>query len=140
MINSVYGKTKENLRKRINMRLINNAEDFSKYTSKSTCITHKIFGKGYAAIHEIKPILILDKPIYVGFSVLDLIKWKMYDFHYNYTDILTYEIKSEKFMKNFLSGNICLASVIIQKIQKFLMRLMKKLLLNERSLWWSYCN
>ena len=59
MINSVYGKTMENLRKRINVRLINNAEDFLKYTSRPTYITHKIFGKDYAAIHEIKPILIL---------------------------------------------------------------------------------
>ena len=28
MINSVYGKTMENLRKRVNVRLINNAKDF----------------------------------------------------------------------------------------------------------------
>ena len=34
MINSVYDKTMENLRKRINVRLINNEEDFLKYTSK----------------------------------------------------------------------------------------------------------
>ena len=81
MINSVYGKTMENLQKRINVRLINNAEDFLKYTSKPTYITHKIFGKDYAAIHEIKPVLILNKPIYIGFTVLDLSKWKMYDFH-----------------------------------------------------------
>ena len=33
MINSVYGKTMENLRKRINVRLVNNAKDFLKYTS-----------------------------------------------------------------------------------------------------------
>ena len=45
MINSVYGKTMENLQKRINVRLINNAEDFLKYTSKPTYITHNIFGK-----------------------------------------------------------------------------------------------
>ena len=44
MINSVYGKTMENLRKRINVRLVNNAKDFLKYTSKPTYITHKIFG------------------------------------------------------------------------------------------------
>ena len=74
MINSVYGKTMENLRKRINVRLINNAEDFLKYTSKPTYITHKIFGKDYAAIREIKPVLILNKPIYVGFTALDLSK------------------------------------------------------------------
>ena len=43
----------KNLRKRINMRLINNAEDFLKYTSNPTHITHKSFSKDYAAIHEI---------------------------------------------------------------------------------------
>ena len=107
MINSVYGKTMENLRKRINVRLVNNAKDFLKYTSRPTYITHKIFNKNCAAIHEIKPVLMLNKPIYVGFTVLDLSKWKMYDFHYNFikkdfdakllftdTDSLTYEIKS----------------------------------------------
>ena len=41
MINSVYGKTMENLRKRINVRLVNKAEDL-KYTSKPTYIIHKI--------------------------------------------------------------------------------------------------
>ena len=64
----------ENLRKRINMRLINNAKHFSKCTSKPTYITHKMFGKDYAAIHEIKLNLILHQAIYVGFTVLDLSK------------------------------------------------------------------
>ena len=114
MINSVYEKTMENLRKRINARLINNAKDFLKYMSRPTYITHNIFGKDYAAIHEIKPVLILNKPIYVGFTVLELSKWLMYDFHYNFikkninakllftnTGSLTYEIKSENAYKEF---------------------------------------
>ena len=71
MINSVYGKTMENLRKRINVRLINKEKDFLKYTGRPTHITHKIFGKNYAAIHEIKPVLTLNKPIYVRFTVLE---------------------------------------------------------------------
>ena len=71
-------------------------------------------GKDYAAIHEIKLVLIRNKPIYVGFTVLDLSKWKMYDFHYNFiknnfdadflfadTDSLTYEIKSENVYEEF---------------------------------------
>ena len=108
MINSVYGKRMGKLRKRINLRLVNNAKDFLKHTSKPTYIIHKIFGKNYAAIQEIKPILILSKPIYVGFTALELSKWLMYDFHYNFiknnfdfewlftdTDNLAYEIKSE---------------------------------------------
>ena len=46
----------KNLRKRINVRFVNKTEDFLKYTSKSTYITHKTFGKDYAAIHKIKPV------------------------------------------------------------------------------------
>ena len=108
MINSFYGKTMENLRKRINARLVNKAEDFLKYTSKPTYITHKMFVKDYAAIHEIKPVVILNKPTYVGYTVLDFSKWKMYDLHDNFikksfnaellftdTDSFTYEVKSE---------------------------------------------
>ena len=141
MINCVYGKTMENLRKRINVRLVNNEKDFLKYTSRPTYITHKMFGKNYTAIHEIKPVLMLSKPIYVGFTVLDLSKWKMYDFHYSFikknfnaellftdADSLVYEIKSENVYEEFLNGKICLTLVIILKIQSFLMILIKKLL------------
>ena len=74
MINSVYGKTRENLQKRINVRLVNNEKYFLKYTSRPTHFTHKIFNKNYAAIHEIKPVLTLNKPIYVGITVLELSK------------------------------------------------------------------
>ena len=91
-----------------------------------------MFDKNFAAIHEIKPVLILNKSIYVGFTVLDLSKWKMYDFHFNFiknnfnakllftdTDSLAYEIKSGIFVRSFLSGKICLNLVTIQKIQSF---------------------
>ena len=54
MINSLYGKTIENLRKRMNVRLVNNEKDFLKYSSRPTHIIHKIFGKDYAAMHETK--------------------------------------------------------------------------------------
>ena len=108
MVNSVYGKTMESLRKRIKGKLVTNEKDFLKYTSKPTYISHKIFGKNYAAVHEIKRVLTLNKPIYVGFTVLELSKLLMYDFHYNFvknhfdaellltdTDGLTYVIKSD---------------------------------------------
>ena len=114
MINSVYGKTMENFKKRMNVRLVNNEKDFLKYTSRPTNIGYKKFGKDYAAIHEIKPVLTLNKPIYIGCTVLDLSKWKMYDFHYNFiknnfdaellfteTDSLTYEIKSKDVYEEF---------------------------------------
>ena len=114
MINSVYGKAMENLRKRIDVRLLINEKDFLKYTSKPTHITQKIFDKNYVAILEIKLVLMLNKPVYVGFTVLELSRWLMYDFHYNFikkhfdaellftdTDSLTYEIKSEDIYKEF---------------------------------------
>ena len=62
MINSVYGKTMENLRKRINVRFVDNEKDFLKYTSTPTYVTHKLFDKDFAAIHEIKLVLMLNKP------------------------------------------------------------------------------
>ena len=85
----------ENLRKRINIRLVNNEKDFMKYTSRPTHITHKIFDKSYAAIHKTKPVLTLNKPIYVGITVLDLSKWLIYEFHY-------------KFIKSTFTLNCCL--------------------------------
>ena len=89
--------------------MVNNAEGYKKYASKSSFVSQKPFNKNLAAIHEIKPVLRLDKLICVGFSVLDLSKLFMYDYHYHYikkkiddkllftdTDSLVYEIKTEE--------------------------------------------
>ena len=90
------------------MRLVHNEKDFLNCTSRPTHVTHKIFENFFAAIHKIKTILTLNKPINVGFTVLELSKWFLYDFQYNFikkhseaellfieTDILTYQIKSK---------------------------------------------
>ena len=66
MVNSIYGKTAENIRKRINVKLINNSKDYASYVIKSYFISQKIFSKNFVAIHQIKPVLTLDKLIYVG--------------------------------------------------------------------------
>ena len=58
MINSVYGKTMEHLRKRINVRLVvGNVKDYKKYVSKPSFTSQKLFSKTSVAIHEIKPVL-----------------------------------------------------------------------------------
>ena len=132
MVNSVYGKAMENLRKRINVRLVNNARDSLKYTSRLTYTTHKIFGEYLVAIHEIKPIWMLSKPIYVGFTVLGLSKWLMYNFRYNFikknfdaelliTDIdsLVYEIKSEDVYEEFFKWKDLLDFSKYSKDSKF---------------------
>ena len=84
MNNRAFGKTRKNLRNRINLRLVNIAKDYKQYTSKPSFVSQKIFNTNFVAIHEIKPILTLNKPIYVGFSILDLSKLLLYEFHFNY--------------------------------------------------------
>ena len=51
IINSIYGKTMENLQKRIHVGLVNNAKAFLKYTGRPTYIVHKIFSENFAAIY-----------------------------------------------------------------------------------------
>ena len=115
-----------------NVRLVSNEEDVLKYTSRSAHVTHKIFGKNYAAIHEIKPVLTLNKPIYVGFTALELSKWLMWDFHYSFikkhfdsellftdTDNLTYEINSEDVYERFFKHKNLFEFSNISKDSKF---------------------
>ena len=84
IINSVYVKTMENARKRINVKLINNEKDYLKFVSRPAFVSQKILDKNLVAVHKIKPVLLLNKPIYVGFSILELSKLIMYDWHYNH--------------------------------------------------------
>ena len=116
MNNSVFGKTMDNLRKRVDVRLVTNEKKLLKLTSKPTYVSSKIFNKNLAAVHKIKEILTLNRPTYVGMCILDLSKTLMYDFHYNYiknkfgdrakllftdTDSLTYEIEAEDLYQDF---------------------------------------
>ena len=71
MINSVFGKTMENLSKRINVKIVNNGKDDLKHVSKPTFTYTEIFDKNYAAIHEIKPVLTLSKQFMLGLLFLN---------------------------------------------------------------------
>ena len=77
-------------------------------------VSQKIFSTNFVAIHEIKPVLTLNKPTYVGFSILDLSKLLMYEFHHRYikskysanllftdSDSFIYEIKTEEVYESF---------------------------------------
>ena len=50
-------------------------KDYKKYVSKPSFVSQKIFSKNFVAIHEIKPVITLYKPIYVGLSILDFSKY-----------------------------------------------------------------
>ena len=114
MINSVFVKTMENLRKRICVELINNAKDYIRCVSRPSFVSQKIFSKNFVTGHRIKSVLTLNKPIYVGFSILELSKSLVYEFHYKYIknkfdakllftdmDSLVYEIKTEDVHEDF---------------------------------------
>ena len=84
MNNSVFGKTMENIRKRVDVRLVTDEKKLLKLASKPTFVSSKIFNENLVAVHKIKETLTLDRPAYVGMCILDLSKTLMYDFHYNY--------------------------------------------------------
>ena len=103
-------------KKRVKIRIAKNEKDIIKYTSKPTCVRWNIYDKTFVAIHEKKICLTLNKPIYVGFTVLEITKWEMYNFHYNFmikkfntrllftdTDSLCYEIHGKKPCKKFIN-------------------------------------
>ena len=116
MNNSVYGKTMENIRKRVDVRLVTSKEKLLKLASKPTYVSSKIFNENLVAVHKIKETLTMNRPAYIGMCILDLSKTLMYDFHYNYikhkygnkakllftdTDSLTYEIKTNDAYNDF---------------------------------------
>ena len=116
MNNSVFGKTMENIRKRVDVRLVTDEKKLLKLASKPTYVSSKIFNENLVAVHKIKETLTFNRPAYVGMCILDLSKTLMYDFHYNYikdkykekarllftdTDSLTYEIEAKDVYKDF---------------------------------------
>ena len=82
--NVVYEKTMENMRKRMKIRVIITEIEFLKYASRPTYINHNIYGQHIVVIHEKKKVLKLNKPIYVGCTVLELSKLAMYEFYYDF--------------------------------------------------------
>ena len=124
MINSVFGKTMENIRNRVNIKLVDTGEQFKKLTAKPNYESRKILNdnnnESLVSVHMKKTSLTMNKPVYLGMSILDLSKTLMYDFHYNYikpkygnkakllftdTDSLLYEIQTEDFYKD-ISGDV----------------------------------
>ena len=74
----------EDLRKRVDVKLVTDEKKLMKLTSNPTFVTSKIFNEKLVAVHKIKETLTLNRPAYVGMCILDLSETLMYDFHYNY--------------------------------------------------------
>lgn len=123
MINSVFGKSLENVRNRVDVKLITKwygRYGAEAYISKPNFHSCTIFGENLVAIEMSKLEVIINKPIYIGLSILDISKVALYDFHYNFmkqklgnlckllytdTDSLIYDIKHDNIYK-FMLENI----------------------------------
>ena len=75
----------ENVRKRVVVRLFRSDEEerIIKYVAKPTFAQQVIFNEHLVGIQNHKEKVLLNKPIYVGMSVLDLSKHLMFDLYYN---------------------------------------------------------
>ena len=109
----------ENLRNRIDVKLVNKDKDYLKCTSKPSYMSHKIFDlDNLVAICKSKVALTRKKPGYIGMCILELSKVLMYEFDYDYiknkydnkskllftdNDSLMYEIKTEDIYDDFSS-------------------------------------
>ena len=82
--NSVFGRTMMNVRKHCDVKLVTDEKKLKKWTAKPNYKEHRIFSENLVAVELKKSIVRLWQPFYVGFSVLELSKILMYDFHYSY--------------------------------------------------------
>ena len=130
MNNCIYGKSIENIRKRINVKLINDKRKYLKIVNKPSFVSQKIIDKNFITVHCKKKVLTLNKPIFVGFCILELSKLLMYQFYYDYvlktfndlkllftdTDSLVYEIRGGNVYEQFMNIKIYLILVDMIKI------------------------
>ena len=86
MNNAIFGKVKENLRNRINVKLVNNKKSYLKCTLKPRYMQHKIFDNNLAAIRKSKTSLKPNKPAYIRICVSQLSQVFMYKFHSGYIE------------------------------------------------------
>ena len=87
MMNSEFGNSIENVRERRRVKIVKEPREALKLISHN-CFKHFFpFNEKIAAIELFKTRQCLDKPIYVGLSILDISKLYMYNFHYQ--EVLT---------------------------------------------------
>ena len=118
MCNAASGRTLMNLRKRQNISLMTDVTKLNYCVKKPDFISSKIFNENRVAVHNIERELYMNKPIYVGFSILDLSKYHMCNFHYGFiknkyasdakllftdTDSLCYDITTDDFYQDMFN-------------------------------------
>jgi len=120
MNNAVFGKTMENVENRMELDIVSNDQRLQKCVNKPHLKNFKTIFNNITMVQYHKCRVRLNKPIYIGQSILDISKIHMYKFHYEYmkpkygddakllftdTDSLCYHVKSEDVYKeNDLNG------------------------------------
>ena len=84
MNNAVFGKTMENVRKHRDIKLVTTDEKRNKLVSEPNYHTTKHFSENLLAIEMKKTKVKMNKPVYLGMSILDISKTLMYEFWYDY--------------------------------------------------------
>ena len=112
MNNAVLGKTMENIRKHINIRLVTNKESYLRTVMRPNFVSGVLFGENLMGCKMGRIKVVMNKPVYLGQAILDLSKIVMYEYHYDCmvpkygetltpcymeTDLLVYHIKAKDF-------------------------------------------
>ena len=84
MNNAVFGKTMESIRKHINIKLVTTDKKRNKLGSESNYHTMNYISEDLSIIEMNKTRVKMNKPIYLGLSILDISKILMYEFWYDY--------------------------------------------------------
>ena len=120
MNNVVFGKTMENVRKHWDIKLVKTDKKRIKLISEPNFHTMKLIDDNLAIIEMKKVKVKMNKPIYLGMSILDISKITVYEFWYDYiknkygekaslcytdTDSFIINVKTEDFYKD-ISENV----------------------------------
>ena len=84
MNNAVFVKTMENMRKYKDIKLVPTEKRRNYLVSEQNYHTTKFFMDNLLAIEMKKTQILMNKPVYLGLSILDLSKTGMYEFQYDY--------------------------------------------------------
>ena len=122
MNNSVFGKTIENIRKHRDIKLVTMDKKRSKLVSEPNYHTINLISEDLSIIEMKKTKVKMNKPIYLGLSILEISKILMYEFWYDYmkrkyndnvklcymdTDSFVMHIKTNDFYKDIANDVEC---------------------------------
>ena len=122
MNNAVFGKTMENIRKHRDIELVTTNKRRSNLVSELNYHTMNYISEDLSTIEMNKTRVKMNKPIYLGLSILDISKMLMYEFWYDYmkpkhgnnvklcymdTDSFVMNIKTNDFYKDIANDVEC---------------------------------